>query len=76
MCCDRVLRSRFTGRRGICRVREIDGVRDIQAIGSCTETTRNTVEVGISNVKTRNTGDKDPNTHQAHAGCIGSTDNM
>jgi len=21
------------------------------------------------------TGDKDPNTHQAHAGCIGSTDN-
>ena len=29
--------------RGICRVREMDGVRDIRTIGSRTETTRNTM---------------------------------
>jgi len=34
--------------RGICRVREIDGVRDIRAIGSCTETTRNNAWGGRS----------------------------
>jgi len=27
-------------------------------------------------VRLTDTGDKDPNTHQAHAGYIGSTDNM
>jgi len=30
---------------GICRVHEIDGVCDIRAIGSCTETTRNSAKM-------------------------------